>query len=209
VSRALCWIYDSNRVTIEGHTEITFTEDVATRFLGYGWSVLHVRDASEAKEVLGAFELAAREQGRPTLIIIESHIGYGAPHGQDTAEAHGEPLGEDEVKLTKRFYGWPEDAQFLVPDGAYQHFVDGIGKRGAAQHAEWRALFDKYRQTYPDLAAAFEACQVQGPAQARCRAIYRRLMEPHRLTPQALLAPRMCQLSPPLRLCNLIGKRSS
>lgn len=155
----LCWIYDSNRVTIEGHTEITFTEDVATRFLGYGWSVLHVRDANEAKEVLGAFDLAARERGRPTLIIVESHIGYGAPHKQDTAEAHGEPLGEDEIRLTKKFYGWPEDAQFLVPDGVYQHFADGIGKRGAAQNAEWRTLFDKYAHTYPDLARQFEAIQ--------------------------------------------------
>ncbi|MBV8095257.1 MAG: transketolase [Acetobacteraceae bacterium] len=155
----LCWIYDSNRVTIEGHTEITFTEDVATRFLGHGWNVLHVRDANEEKEVLGAFDLAARERGRPTLIIIESHIGYGAPHKQDTAEAHGEPLGEDEVKLTKRFYGWPEDAQFLVPDGVYQHFAGGIGKRGAAQRAEWYALFERYRQKHPDLADAFDTMQ--------------------------------------------------
>ena len=121
----LCWIYDSNRVTIEGHTEIAFTEDVATRFLGYGWNVQHVRDANDEKEVLGAFDLAARERGRPTLIIIESHIGYGAPHKQDSPEAHGEPLGEDEVRDTKRFYGWPADAQFLVPDGVYQHFADG------------------------------------------------------------------------------------
>lgn len=155
----LCWIYDSNRVTIEGHTEITFTEDVATRFLGYGWNVLHVRDANDEKEVLGAFDLASCERGRPTLIIIESHIGYGAPHKQDTAEAHGEPLGEDEIRLTKRFYGWPEDSQFLVPDGVYQHFADGIGKRGAKTHAEWRARFDRYGQAYPELATQFEAMQ--------------------------------------------------
>ena len=157
----LCWIYDSNRVSIEGHTEIAFTEDVATRFLGYGWNVQHVRDANDEKEVLGAFDLATRERGRPTLIIIESHIGYGAPHKQDTPEAHGEPLGEDEVRDTKRFYGWPEDAQFLVPDGVYQHFADGIGRRGAAKHAQWRALFARYRDSYPELAAQFEAMQAR------------------------------------------------
>src|SRR5689334_11808037 len=155
----LTWIYDSNRVTIEGHTEIAFTEDVATRFLGLGWNVLHVRDANEEPEVLGAFDLAARERSRPTLIIIESHIGYGAPHKQDTAEAHGEPLGEDEVRDTKRFYGWPEDAQFLVPDGVYQHFANGIGKRGAAAHAAWQALFERYRAAHPDLARQFGMIQ--------------------------------------------------
>ncbi|HTV70222.1 MAG TPA: transketolase [Rhizobiaceae bacterium] len=153
----LCWIYDSNRVSIEGHTEIAFTEDVATRYLGLGWNVLHVRDANEAAEVLGAFDLAARERSRPTLIIIESHIGYGAPHKQDSPEAHGEPLGEEEVRLTKRFYGWPEDAQFLVPDGVYEHFDDGIGKRGAAKHSEWRDLFRRYRAAHPDLARHFDA----------------------------------------------------
>ena len=157
----LCWIYDSNRVSIEGHTEIAFTEDVATRFLGYGWNVLHVRDANDEKEVLGAFDLAAQERGRPTLIIIESHIGYGAPHKQDSPEAHGEPLGEQEVKDTKRFYGWPENAQFLVPEGVYQHFAEGIGQRGAAKHAEWRALFARYRDSNPELAAQFEAMQTR------------------------------------------------
>ncbi|HUA51687.1 MAG TPA: hypothetical protein VMB81_05955, partial [Candidatus Sulfotelmatobacter sp.] len=153
----LCWIYDSNRVTIEGHTEIAFTEDVATRFLGFGWNVLHVRDANEDREVLGAFDLAARERSRPTLIIIESHIGYGAPHKQDSPEAHGEPLGDEEVRLTKRFYGWPEDAQFLVPDGVYGHFANGVGKRGAAKHAAWRDLFARYRAAHPDLAGHFDA----------------------------------------------------
>ncbi len=157
----LCWIYDSNRVTIEGHTEIAFTEDVATRFLGYGWHVLHVRDANNAQEVLGAFDLASREQGRPTLIIVESHIGYGAPHKQDSPEAHGEPLGDEEVRLTKTFYGWPEDAQFLVPDGVYQHFADGIGTRGAEKHAAWRALFARYRAAHAELARDFEALQLR------------------------------------------------
>jgi transketolase len=155
----LCWIYDSNRVTIEGHTEIAFTEDVATRFLGFGWKVLHVRDANNESEVLGALDLAARELSRPTLIIVESHIGYGAPHKQDTAEAHGEPLGEEEVRETKRFFGWPEDAQFLVPEGVPQHFADGIAARGAARHAKWLELFARYRAAYPELAAQFDILQ--------------------------------------------------
>jgi transketolase len=155
----LCWIYDSNRVTIEGHTSVSFTESVATRFLAYGWSVQHVRDANEAKEVMGAFNLALGEKDRPTLIIIESHIGYGAPHKQDSPEAHGEPLGPDEVKATKAFYGWPEDAQFLVPDGVYDHFANGVGKRGATKNAEWKALFAAYAKEYPDLAAQFDAMQ--------------------------------------------------
>jgi transketolase len=155
----LCWIYDSNRVTIEGHTEIAFTEDVATRFLGYGWNVLHARDANEAQEILGAFDRAAREKSRPSLIIIESHIGYGAPHKQDSSEAHGEPLGDDEVRLTKAFYGWPKDAQFLVPDGAREHFASGIGSRGAAASAAWRDLFDRYRNAYPELGGQFDAMQ--------------------------------------------------
>ena len=157
----LCWIYDSNRVTIEGHTTLAFTEDVATRFLGFGWNVLHVRDANDEREVLSAIDNAARELSRPTLIIVESHIGYGAPHKQDTSEAHGEPLGEEEVKLTKRFFGWPEDAQFLVPDGVYQHFAAGIGARGAAKHAEWRDTLQRYREVHPDLAAEFDAIQAR------------------------------------------------
>jgi transketolase len=155
----LCWIYDSNRVSLEGPTEIAFTEDVGTRFLGYGWNVLHVRDANEEKEVLGAFDLAARERSRPTLIIIESHIGYGAPHKQDSFEAHGDPLGDAEIRLTKKFYGWPENAQFLVPEGVYQHFTEGIGARGAAKHAIWREMFTRYRAAHPSLAKLFEALQ--------------------------------------------------
>lgn len=155
----LCWIYDSNRVSLEGPTELAFTEDVATRFLGFGWNVLHVRDANDEAEVLRAFDLAARERSRPTLIVIESHIGYGAPHKQDSFEAHGEPLGEDEVRETKKFYGWPEDSQFLVPDGVYRHFAEGIGARGAAAHAAWRDLFARYRAAHPETARQFEAMQ--------------------------------------------------
>jgi len=155
----LCWIYDSNRVTIEGHTDIAFTEDVATRFLGYGWNILHVRDANDEREVLGAFERGAQESSRPTLIIIESHIGYGAPRKQDSPDAHGEPLGDDEVRLTKKFYGWPEDAQFLVPDGVYDHFAEGIGTRGAAKRREWNEIFAAYRLEHADLAREFDALQ--------------------------------------------------
>jgi len=157
----LCWIYDSNLVSLEGPTELAFTEDVATRFLGFGWNVLHVRDANDQQEVLRALDVAGREPGRPTLIIVESHIGYGAPHKHDSFESHGEPLGDDEVRLTKTFYGWPEDAQFLVPDGVYEHFADGIGARGAGGHAEWRSLFARYRSAYPDLAGQFEAMQAR------------------------------------------------
>jgi transketolase len=155
----LCWIYDSNRISIEGRTNITFTEDVATRFLGFGWNVLHVRDANNEKEVMYAFHHAQSEQSRPTLIIVNSHIGYGSPHKQDSADAHGEPLGVEEVKLTKKFYGWPEDAQFLVPDGVYENFAQGIGARGAAKHAEWRDLFARYKTAHPDLAKEFEQMQ--------------------------------------------------
>jgi len=155
----LCWIYDSNRVSIEGNTDIGFTEDVATRFLGFGWNVLHVRDANNEVEVLSGLDRAEREQSRPTLIIIESHIGYGAPHKQDSSEAHGEPLGDDEVRATKRFYGWPEDAQFLVPNGVYAHFAAGIGARGADKHAQWQERFARYRSTFPELASQFDLLQ--------------------------------------------------
>ena len=157
----LCWIYDSNRVTIEGHTDIAFSEEVATRFLGYGWNVLHVRDANDEREVLGALERGGRETSRPTLIIVESHIGYGAPRKTDSPEAHGEPLGDDEVRLTKKFYGWPEDAQFLVPDGVYQRFADGIGARAAEKRREWNETFDQYRMQYPELAQEFDALQAR------------------------------------------------
>jgi transketolase len=149
----LCWIYDNNHITIEGNTRITFTEDVATRFLGYGWNVLRVGDANDTDRIQHALEVFRQTKGRPTLIILDTHIGYGSPHKHDTAEAHGEPLGEEEVRLTKRFYGWPEDAKFLVPDGVYEHFAEGIGERGAKARQEWTQAFATYRSTYPELAA--------------------------------------------------------
>ncbi len=155
----LCWIYDNNHITIEGNTRITFTEDVATRFLGCGWNVLRVGDANDVDRIQRALDVFRQTKGRPTLLILDSHIGYGAPHRQDTAEAHGEPLGEEEVRLTKRSYGWPEEAKFLVPDGVYAHFAAGIGERGGTARREWAGLFDAYRKAYPDRAAEIEQMQ--------------------------------------------------
>ena len=128
----LCWIFDNNEITIEGCTRITFTEDVAARFLGYGWNVLRVGDANDIERIQHALEVFKRTKGRPTFLILDSHIGYGSPNKQGTPAAHGEPLGDDEIRLTKRAYGWPEDAKFLVPDGVPEHFAAGIGARGAA-----------------------------------------------------------------------------
>src|SRR5216117_414121 len=148
----LCWIYDTNHITIEGQTSLAFTEDVATRFLAYGWNVLRVGDANDLDRVQQALGVFQQTKARPTLIILDSHIGYGAPHKHDTAAAHGEPLGAEEVRLTKRSYGWPEEAQFLVPDGVREHFAAGIGARGAAARRRWTDLFGSYRAAYPELA---------------------------------------------------------
>ena len=155
----LCWIYDNNHITIEGSTSITFTEDIAARFLGYGWSVLRISDANDIDRIQHALDEFARTKGRPTFIILDSHIGYGSPNKQDTAEAHGEPLGDEEVRLCKRAYGWPEDAKFLVPEGAYQCFGDGIGKRGADSNRKWNELFAAYREKFPDLALQVDQMQ--------------------------------------------------
>ena len=155
----LCWIYDNNHITIEGNTRITFTEDVAARFLGYGWNVLRVGDANDTDRIEHALEIFRNTKGRPTFIVLDSHIGYGSPHKHDTAEAHGEPLGEEEVRLTKRFYGWPEDAKFLVPDGVYEHFAAGIGERGANARRKWIDLFNAYRAQHADLAAEIDQMQ--------------------------------------------------
>jgi transketolase len=155
----LCWIYDNNHITIEGSTKITFTEDIEARFIGYGWNVLRVGDANDIDRIEHALEVFRKEKGRPTFIVLDSHIGYGAPHKQDTSAAHGEPLGDEEVRLCKRAYGWPEDAQFLVPDGVYQHFAEGIGKRGAQSREQWKELFARYRTRYPELAVEIELMQ--------------------------------------------------
>jgi transketolase len=155
----LCWIYDSNRVTIEGHTDLAFSDDVAARFLAYGWNVQRVGDANDTERLAQAIEKFRRIDDVPTMIIVESHIGYGAPHKQDTSAAHGEPLGAEEIRLAKRSYGWPEDAQFLVPDGVREHFRDGIGKRGRELRERWLALKNKYQAKYPKLADELERMQ--------------------------------------------------
>jgi transketolase len=155
----LCWIYDNNHITIEGHTSITFTEDIAVRFQAYGWNVLRVGDANDLASIEHALTVFRDTKGRPTFIILDSHIGYGSPHKQDTAEAHGEPLGEEEVRLTKRAYGWPEDAKFLVPDGVREHFQAGIGTRGANARSAWTKNMADYRAKYPSLATEIEQMQ--------------------------------------------------
>jgi len=155
----LCWIYDNNHITIEGNTRITFTEDVAGRFLAYGWNVLRVADANDTDRIEHALDVFRKTTGRPTFIVLDSHIGYGSPHKQDTAAAHGEPLGDDEVRLVKRAYGWPEDAKFLVPEGVYEHFSAGVGARGAKARTEWTRLIETYRTKYPELANEIDLMQ--------------------------------------------------
>jgi transketolase len=147
----LCWLYDNNHITIEGKTDLAFSEDVAGRFRSYGWDVTHVLDANDLSQLSGAYQHALGVQDRPKLIIVDSHIGFGSPNRQDTKEAHGEALGEEEVRLTKRAYGWPEDAHFLVPDGVRERFREGIGKRGKQLSQQWTALFNEYSKQFPDL----------------------------------------------------------
>ena len=153
----LCWIYDNNHITIDGSTAITFTENVAARFRAYRWNVTHVADANDTQAMADALANFKSTSDRPTLIIVDSHIAYGSPHKQDTSAAHGEPLGEEEVKLTKRVYGWPEDAKFLVPDGVYEQFSQGIGERGRLLHREWNEKFAEYCRRYPELGSRLHA----------------------------------------------------
>jgi len=148
----LCWIYDSNRVTIEGHTDLAFTEDVAARFLGYGWEVVRVSDPNDVEHVDRALERFKKAKDRPTFIVVHSHIGYGAPHKQDTSAAHGEPLGPEEVRLTKEFFGFSPDESFVVPPEVREHFAKGMGARGAKLRQEWDDMFARYKAQYPDLA---------------------------------------------------------
>ena len=155
----LCWVWDNNHITIEGNTRIAFTEDVAARFLAYGWNVLRVGDANDVDRIENALDVFRKTRDRPTFVVLDSHIGYGSPHKQDTSEAHGEPLGDDEIKLTKRAYGWPEDAKFLVPDGVYDHFKTGIGSRGAEARKKWCELFAAYGTRFPALAAEVDQMQ--------------------------------------------------
>jgi transketolase len=148
----LCWIYDSNRISIEGSTDIAFTEDVGARFLAYGWNVRRVSDANDIAMLQQAFEAFHNTTDRPTLIIVHSHIAYGSPHKHDSAEAHGEPLGKDEVRLVKQFFGFDPDKDFVVPDGVREHFAANLGARGAKLHAAWQDLLARYRGEYPELA---------------------------------------------------------
>jgi transketolase len=153
----LCWIYDNNHITIEGNTSIAFSEDVAKRFEAYHWNVIHVTDANDLDQLRNAFKTFQATTDKPTLIIVDSHIAYGSPNKVDTAGAHGEPLGAEEVKATKRAYGWPEDAQFLVPPEVIENFNHGIGQRGASLREAWIELFEKYKTTEPALAAELNA----------------------------------------------------
>jgi transketolase len=148
----LCWIYDNNHISIEGNTALSYSDDVATRYIGYGWNVTRVGDANDQEMLKRAFKCFEDTKDRPTLIIVDSHIAYGAPHKQDTSAAHGEPLGEEEIRLTKRVYGWPEDAKFLVPDGVYDRFQELMGQRGRSERDAWMAKFGEYSREYPELA---------------------------------------------------------
>ncbi len=155
----LCWVYDNNHITIDGKTQLAYGDDVPLRFEGYGWNIIHVEDANDVGRISAAFDEFKGEEARPSLIVVDSHIGWGSPHKQDTSAAHGEPLGEEEVRETKRAYGWPEDAQFLVPDGVREHFDEGVGKRGAELSAAWAKRFAEYAEADAGLAAEVEAMQ--------------------------------------------------
>ncbi|MDH2903062.1 MAG: transketolase [Actinomycetota bacterium] len=154
----LCWIYDCNRVTIEGHIDIAFTEDVAARFLAYGWNVVTVADANDFELISRALHSFEAESQRPSLILVHSHIGYGSPV-EDTPQAHGEPFGPEGVKSTKRFFGLPEDEQFHVPDEVYECFEQGVGTRGLQARMTWEAMFEGYREKYPALASEVECIE--------------------------------------------------
>jgi transketolase len=155
----LVWVWDNNHITIEGNTSIAFTEDVAARFVAYGWNVLHLTDANDIDKIEKALATFRATKNKPTFVVLDSHIGYGSPHKQDTPEAHGEPLGDEEIKLTKKGYGWPEDAKFLVPDGVMAHFQAGIGARGSAARKKWLDLFASYKTKHPELALEIDQMQ--------------------------------------------------
>ena len=167
----LCWIFDNNNVTIDGHTSITFTEDVAKRFEAYGWNVVHVADANDLGQLAAAYNAFLATDDQPTLIHVHSHIGYGSPGKHDTPAAHGEPLGPDEVRRTKEFLGFDPDKFFVVPDGVRQHFTTHMGQRGANARAKWEKLFADYAAKYPDEAAEIELIRTRGLPQGWDRAI--------------------------------------
>jgi len=157
----LCWIYDNNKVTLDGPASWSFSEDVMTRFVGYGWNVTRVSDANDLDMLGRAYQTFLDTKDKPTLIVVDSHIGYGSPHKHDSSEAHGEPLGEEEVRLTKRNYGWPEDAKFLVPEGVKEHFREGIGKRGHDLQAQWKKMYADYAKQYPQLDDQLQLMQAE------------------------------------------------
>ena len=161
----LCWIYDNNHITIEGNTSLAFSEDVAGRFLAYGWDVRRVSNANDLDLLREAFDRFKKTTDQPTLIVVDSHIGYGAPTKQDTSAAHGEPLGEEEIRATKKRYGWPEDAKFLVPPEVLENFRAKLGQRGAKLRAGWMSLFAAYQKEHPELAAETLAIQHREPPQ--------------------------------------------
>ena len=183
----LCWIYDENHVTLDGLADVSFTEDVGKRFEAYGWHVEHVTDANDLQMLAGAYNGFLKIKDRPTLIRVNSHIGYGSPHKQDTSAAHGEPLGEEEVKLVKKFYGWPEDAKFLVPDGVLENFKNGIGKRGGELRQRWEALFASMARSIPAKRSRSSACSA-----ASCRTAGTRTC-PHLQRTQKVLPPARVQ----------------
>ena len=152
----LCWIYDDNNITIEGETELAFSEDVGTRFQGLGWNVIKVTDANDLEALSTAYESFAQCDDAPTLIIVKSIIGYGSPNKANTAAAHGAKLGDEEVRLTKAFYGWPEDESFVVPSEVPEHFQNTLGERGRNDRSAWESLFENYRIEYPKFAAEID-----------------------------------------------------
>jgi transketolase len=158
----LCWIYDDNTITIEGHTTLAYSDDMATRFRGLGWNVVDVADANDLAALRKAYQVFAKTTDRPTLIIVHSIIGYGAPHKQNTEHAHGSPLGEEEIREAKAFYGWPVDAKFLVPDEVPKHFAAGVGARGRALHAAWQKTFAQYSEKHKDLAGQWHTMAKRG-----------------------------------------------
>ncbi|MBM7407796.1 MULTISPECIES: transketolase [Sphingomonas] len=158
----LCWIYDSNRISIEGHTDLAFTEDVGKRFQSYGWNVLHVDDANDTEAFAHAIESFKATDDRPTFVVVHSIIGWGSPKA-DSEKAHGEPLGADAIVATKKAYGWPEDKTFYVPDGVAKRFNEAIASRGRPLREEWEATFAGYRETYPGMAAELDAMRKGAP----------------------------------------------
>ena len=155
----LCWVWDNNHITIEGNTDWSFSEDVATRFVAYGWNITRVTDANDTERLKQAFNVARKESNRPTLVVVDSHIAWGAPNKQDTHGAHGSPLGDSEIAAAKEFYGFPPEEKFYVPDGVYDHFRSELEENGGKKRVAWEAMFEEYKKEYPELAQQIELMQ--------------------------------------------------